>query len=415
MNIQSIEERAGAGERAEDELILCCARTSSDDEVVQRARSLLRKDLDWGYFLRTAGRHGVIPLVYSFLRRNAADCPPGEVMDSLRCHAQAVARRSEVFTGELVRLLGLFESGGLRPIPVKGPVLGADAYGDVSLREYSDLDILFDKRDVLAAEDILVAQGYALKSRRFFEGSPDGGGPGARAVTSIMEVSLNYDIALVSPDGEVHVELHWRLFPWYFSRSHDLIGPLDQPEPGSFTGVMVNKLPVDTTIIFLCLHGAKHNWTELRWVCDVAELVRSRPDIAWDSMIRRARAMGSGRSVALGLCLARDLFGSLLPRGVAEFIDRDPAVRAIAALVRRHLFCAEDRPPSPMERCLPLLGNSTTELLFQLRTKERVRDKVRYCSGLLIGLVLEVGRVGLLQSRLRYLAGLLTKGRRHAS
>jgi hypothetical protein len=31
---------------------------------------------------------------------------------------------------------------------------------------------------------------------------------------------------------------------------------------------------------FLCVHGSKHLWTPLVWVCDVADLLSGRSDLA---------------------------------------------------------------------------------------------------------------------------------------
>ena len=43
---------------------------------------------------------------------------------------------------------------------LKGPVLAADLYGDVSLRTSSDLDILIPIQDLEKAEKLLLMQGY---------------------------------------------------------------------------------------------------------------------------------------------------------------------------------------------------------------------------------------------------------------
>ena len=63
--------------------------------------------------------------------------------------------RNLVLTAELLRLFNLFDQAEIPAISFKGPVLTQLLYGDFSLREFSDLDIVVREADVSKAEDIL--------------------------------------------------------------------------------------------------------------------------------------------------------------------------------------------------------------------------------------------------------------------
>ena len=67
---------------------------------------------------------------------------PADAREELEGRAQANRLRDLELTGELARLLDRFRRDGIAAVPYKGPVLAAQAYGDVALREFVDLDIL---------------------------------------------------------------------------------------------------------------------------------------------------------------------------------------------------------------------------------------------------------------------------------
>lgn len=57
--------------RAEEELLLCCARKQLDKETAKRLDELLQKDMEWSYPVRLVRDHRITPLLYSHL--DAAD------------------------------------------------------------------------------------------------------------------------------------------------------------------------------------------------------------------------------------------------------------------------------------------------------------------------------------------------------
>src|SRR6202042_525320 len=68
--------------------------------------------------------------------------------------------RAIYLSHELTRILEIFESRGIQAIPYKGPVLAAQAYGDIALRQFHDLDIVLRQRDLPAAHEVMMGLGY---------------------------------------------------------------------------------------------------------------------------------------------------------------------------------------------------------------------------------------------------------------
>ena len=84
----------------------------------------------------------------------------GHVFDALRTRYRDNARKTLWFTRELFRILGHLESAGIKTLAYKGPVLAKTLYGDVTERQYSDLDILIRPEDVPRAKAALLALGH---------------------------------------------------------------------------------------------------------------------------------------------------------------------------------------------------------------------------------------------------------------
>jgi len=103
--------------------------------------------------------------LYRSLSRNAPELVSKANLERLRGDFRSNVQRNLLLTAELLRLLDLFAVHGIAAAPFKGPVLAASAYEDLSLRQFSDLDVLVNRRDILKAEGLLASQGY----------EPDGG------------------------------------------------------------------------------------------------------------------------------------------------------------------------------------------------------------------------------------------------
>ncbi|HWS54222.1 MAG TPA: nucleotidyltransferase family protein, partial [Pyrinomonadaceae bacterium] len=106
-------------ERPEHRLLLLCARARVSTEAAARIKSLAASGLDWDYLYRLARRHSVLPLLYRQLSAAAPrETPPAELRrlrDDFRKHIA----RNLYLTGELERVVGLFESERVPVIPYK--------------------------------------------------------------------------------------------------------------------------------------------------------------------------------------------------------------------------------------------------------------------------------------------------------
>lgn len=338
----------------EMDLLLCCARLQLDEERAVHLRGLLNAQLDWEKLLRLAGAHGLQPLLYHHLRSCGRDLVPAAQWQTLSEHYRSNAIRNHYLAGELVQLLRLFAAQGIAAIPFKGPALAADVYGDLALRRFCDLDIIVRRADVARAKDVLAARGYRLQPHS----------PLAREADHIRY--LYHHLFLRADDGAA-VELHWAVSRSYFGFPFAQMQCWERLVPLRLAGARVAALAPEDLLLLLCVHGAKHRWEKLEWVCGVAELTRAYPQLDWPQVLAQARALRSERLLLLGLRVADDLLGAVLPAQVRARCQADGALDELAARVYTELFAAEREPVS-----LPAKHG------FLLKAKDSLSDRLRY-------------------------------------
>jgi Uncharacterised nucleotidyltransferase len=345
----SVAEMLARTMRPETELLLCCARTCMDSKTVERVKVLLRAEPDWKYLVQTTFLHGMTPLVYWNLSRTCPDAVPEAVLDKLRRRSRLVTFANLDMTGELLRLLRMLEEHDIPAIPYKGPVLAASVYGNLALRQFRDLDILVRGQDATRAKNLLLIHGYQHQAQA-----------DSAWETAFHRLRKVYE--LVRPDKQILVELHWSITSWTFFFPLNPKHLWERVETVSLAGTPVRNLMSEDLLLILCIHGAKHHWRRLRWICDIAELLRHQT-INWGRIVEQASKLGGVRMLYLGLLVAYDLLGAAVPENVLQRIEAEPKVPLLAAQVQSQLFAGD--PVMAVERPA-----------FYLQLRERARDRI---------------------------------------
>ncbi|HXZ28456.1 MAG TPA: nucleotidyltransferase family protein [Terriglobales bacterium] len=338
----------------EGRLLLACARTPLEPEHKQRLRELAATPLDWELLLQAAELHGLEPLLCWNLAENAAEVAPAVVVERLKVRFARHARSNLLLAGELLRILHGLEAAGIPALPYKGPALAAGLYGDLSLREFSDLDILVESGHVPAARDLLLAAGYRPQIE-------------LSAQQQSAYLRSGCELGFVGREGAVVVEVHWRIAPRHFATEPAVDEFLRRAQPARLGEEQVRTLCPEDLLLVLALHAGKHLWRGLGWICDVAQLLRRSPDLDWGAVEQRAGTLGLRRLVHLPLHLARELLDAPLAAGPAAAIDADAELQLLAREVLQR----------------PLVESVGTEWSvadhrFFLRARERRRDRMRY-------------------------------------
>jgi hypothetical protein len=315
----------------EKKLLLCCARTRLERGVAEQIHKLVAQPFDWPYLLSEAAENSIQPLLEKQLCAVIPDAIPPKYLAQLKSASRANTVRCLYLTAELNKILDLFESQGIQSIPYKGPVLAQQAYGDMTLREFEDLDIILRQSDLPRAHEIILGLGYRAKFPWILS-------PGAAA--SLVPGEYNYSAIERRIMVELHTEMTLRHFP--------VVPCLDDFSPRLVTvelsGRDMRTFCPEDALPVLCIHGSKDFWERISWVADISELVQAHPRLDWDAVGRRAESLRAQRMLHLGLTLAARLLDAPLPREILQSASSDAAVAAVAGEVERRLLSREVIP-----------------------------------------------------------------------
>ena len=345
-------------------LILSCLRASAGKKEADQTGELCRRPIDWDNFIKLVDRHRVPAPVYKRLSRFAENSIPKTVLTPLKNRSHRNAQQVLMKTAELVRIVKRFEEKGIPVLPLKGPVIALQAYGNLGSRHVGDLDVMVPPERVLEAQRFLLEEGYQ-RAHPDFE------------LTTRQDLSYirnNHHFGYFSQERRIRVELRWRfgsnrrLFPLGFNE-------LWRDRQTIFLGgVEVATPSLEHTILLLCTHGAGHAWFRLFWLNDVARIVIKNDSIDWDILMRHAGQLGVRRMVAEGVLLAGHLLGSPLPEPVRVFAEKD---RGVDRLVKMSLSLI-NHPGGTFHK--PLTRSYYCSKLHGLMLRSDLRYKLAFCT-----------------------------------
>jgi hypothetical protein len=288
---------------------------------------------DWRGLLDAAEFHGLAPLI----REKA-----GAAVEPLA--SEAVARLSRAYFGSARRSLVLAASvsdsvsslagAGVPLIVLKGLPLACSLYLDPALRPSFDLDLLIRPADLAVALEVLARSGYTPAPHM------------ARYPASTL-LRLDCEIVLQHP-RRMPIELHWaispddypfRVDPELMWRSRTII---------EMDGAPVPVLGRECQLVYLTVHGAKHAWTRLLWLSDIARAIDKGID--WSEALRLGAESGCTRPLHLGLVLSHSLLGAAVPEAILEQARADPAVVTAAGEAGSRFRRIPPAEPSSIER-----------------------------------------------------------------
>jgi hypothetical protein len=339
--------------KPEQRLLLYCARTDLSSAYRARVCDLLGQPIDWPSLMMFATSQGVVPILYHSLMAVGRQNVPQDFVENLQLHYLANASRNVAFVRELFQVMDLLDRAGIRSVPLKGPMLAATAYGNISFRQFCDLDILVHREDVHRAKECLTSEGYVNNF-------------GLSREAEDALIRYQKDFQFISPVRGVLIEIHWALEPSRRFRSFNDERVWKRLSQATLEGRVSPNLCPEDSLLYLCLHGANHRWDRLCWICDVARTIERYPELDWQAVLEEAHKLQCRRILLLGLTLASTLLDAPVPAAVADLAATDPQVDKLTALVTEQLFAAPEH-----------VSDLSRSLSFHVMVRESLVHKVQ--------------------------------------
>jgi hypothetical protein len=279
-------------------------------EAIRRAAS---PSPSWTRVLSLAKRHQILGLVNDGLAR-AQITMPSDIAAELQVQTEAMVCENLALAGEAARLQKLFDAVDLPVLFLKGTSLSMLAYGSIGLRSAKDIDMLVPYERLTAAVECLVSNGYQR-----IDPPTD---ISDRAMRLIMP--LRKDLAFIHEQSSINVELHWQLFrnPYAMDQTSTFAASQIVPLTES---VGLRTLGKEDLFTYLCVHGARHWWYQVKWLADVGALLADgRFDI--ELVYRAAAEKGARRAAAQAILLCSRLLSTPLPEMLSKQLVEIPTI-----------------------------------------------------------------------------------------
>lgn len=336
---------------AEFQLLLACSARTTHKSAHLTVRSALENVFAWPTVIQLAEQHGVAPLLYSVLRDQGN--VPAPVLEQLRDVYEHTARKNLKFVGELFRILDCLEAQSIPAIPLKGPALAERLFGDLAQRDFSDLDVMVPAREVARATAALRTLDY-VRQLQFSEAEE-------RAY-----LTNGYEYTFDGPAGRNLLEIQWNVLPRFYAVDFDCARFFERATTAPLAGRRVRTLCNEDLLLTLCVHAAKHTFSRLCWVRDIAAALQTQA-IDWEQVERSGRKLGISRIVGVSLLLAHRLLGADVPDRMRELWREDFAINGLVAESIEALRSAESTRTESLDYFREMV-----------RLRERSQDKIRF-------------------------------------
>lgn len=348
---------APTGLSPEQELLLLVARPVQDPAVQARILELLAAGPDWTALVRMALGHRLVPLLDVRLQALGPEHVPGDILHALAVRSARNGELNRRLVEAVAQTAGALRAQELTALSLHGPALAVAAFGAADLQEPANPVVLLSPGDLPRFSELMAAQGYRPRRERgVLEPLPHWGDCPPAAVYSRDETG-------------VVIEAYTRL-------SASLAIDLDYDAcQARAVEVIVGTEPVRTLapgdmLLALCLTAASREWALFETPCALAALLQRHPDLDLERVRERARRIGAGRLLGLGLALVQETLGAV----TATRPDEVPWLRRELQGCRRRLLGNLDSEPA---------GKGFR--LSALRLHERTPDRCRYALRALFG------------------------------
>jgi hypothetical protein len=327
-------------------ILRACVNSQLD---LSQIRDAAKTGVNWSKVLELAEYHNVRPLLRRSLKMARCDLVPETIMAKLECFNWQNTQRNLSFAAELIRLVKVFERQRIPIATFKGVALAEAIYGDLSLREVSDLDLIVPETAACQAERMLTSCGYVALF------------PDSNYRSTFQRYHGQYEFRHART--HLTVDLHWRFSSAGIPFALDSTEIWNRLERVSLFGQSVPTLARDDLALFLAAHGTKDGWTRLKWLCDFAMYISGNQDIQWDAIMCRAQRANASRALLLAVLLASDLLDAQVP---APVLARARADRPVCSLAK-----------TALERMVKNIPNGELgNFLGALKTYDRLRDRL---------------------------------------
>ena len=276
-------------------LIDCLKVVLMDASPALLENAVNTQKLDWERFEKLMVYHKVRPIVYTAFKQMGLQHP---MMERLGKIQKNQALRDLVSTHQVHEIARVFQENNLDIIPYKGMVFKEKLFGNQTLRERSDIDLIVRPEDAVAALQLLFSMGYSL----VYDKKTD-----AASLAFLLDNLASSEISLSRQEMpyQATIDFHWGMheFPPFGDYTHHLFnqvnreGDIQVPNPLGIYSMLLNH------------HGGREFWVRLKHLADLIQFLKQFPELSHEQLQTQATAMRMHKVFGYGMHLVDENIG----------------------------------------------------------------------------------------------------------
>ena len=351
----------------EEKLLVLIADSSTvaayvDEQLRDRAGSLLGSAFDWHRFMKLAGYHLYLAAAASFFKNlKMFEELPRQVQEVLEkeyflSHARFLKKEHE-----LLEIVHEMEKENIHPIIVKGIPLAYLLYDDFGARASKDIDVLIPPADLERAKKVLVREGYSLLS-------------GTRTPEDFRSYHFHY-IYCRGEHVDSVVELHWNLlYPTLDHRIVDRAQLEEQAIQVQVGGKTVRTLSLPHAFWHMSIHALYKYCLAFRSFAEMKGIARRLDESDWERVFSWSSQCNTDREITLAVNLCESLYGN--------FLSESARRKTEANSFMKYFILSSYYPRALVWEWLPF--SATHELVMMLYLRKGFVHRLQYLYHLVV-------------------------------
>lgn len=343
----------------DDQLLCAVVVLKPTAQELAQIDALLPQVQNWERTITLLTQHGSAPLLHVKLPllANAHCIPPQWVAHVQQVYFKSLSRGMLLYNlfREVVTAL---QQHNIDIIVLKGAYLSECVYGDIALRQFSDIDILVHEADGPRSIDILRNIGFVPWE--------------SKGISEFIDAHSDFVHYRPMQKGDVSVEIHIKLHTR--SKKYKLSIPhiWERSVPCVIQGLQVRALCTDDLLMHLCVHADKHfekGELSLKSMNDFVAIVAQLPDnYDWMNFLTMCAEYDCRPTVCSILVLVGRYYPTAIPRnfcaGFKLYLSTETTEK-FERYLRGEIQCeSSTQPQSAVPGHLNSLRNIESKRLF---------------------------------------------------
>ena len=296
----------------EDQLLVSVVKIFPNNEEIEKINALIPQITDWKFFTENLIAHGSAPLMYKKIPLlSNQQLIPADVKDKLQQVYYKTMSRSMVLYDGFVKVASTLTEAGIKVIALKGVYLSECLYGDIALRQFSDMDLLVKEEDGERCISLLKTMGF-----RPFDASV------SEFIAEHTEIVHHTPMVKGNLSVEIHIRLH-RKSKQYEIQTADFI---KNAVPVKIQNTNVFALRLYDLLIHLCVHIDKHfagGHIQMKCFNDIVNLLSiNEKKMDWNEFTDTCKHNKCEKLVMKYLMMTHEFYNTPLPEYICtKYID----------------------------------------------------------------------------------------------